>query len=68
MSALTGIELAEDNTPGELRVVCQPDFAAGAGSKKQPLEYGTDVNVKEITRYYDHQVYLKDPRDPSLQA
>ena len=28
--------------------------------------YGTDVNVKDIIRYYDHQVYLKDPRDPSL--
>ena len=24
------------------------------------------MNVKDIIRYYDHQVYLKDPRDPSL--
>ena len=31
------------------------------------LAYGTDVNVAHIIRWYDHQVYLKDPRDPSLQ-
>jgi hypothetical protein len=25
------------------------------------------VNVANIIRWYDHQVYLKDPRDPSLR-
>jgi hypothetical protein len=28
---------------------------------------GTDVDVSNIRRWYDHQLYLKDPRDPSLQ-
>jgi hypothetical protein len=35
--------------------------------KTKDLEYGTDVNVENIKRWYDHQVYLKDPRDPGLQ-
>ena len=55
MRALTGIRLAESNTAGELHV------------KTKDLDYGTDVNVANIKRWYDHQVYLKDPRDPGLQ-
>ena len=31
------------------------------------MAYGTDVGVADIIRYYDHQVYLKDPRDPGLR-
>jgi len=25
------------------------------------------VNVDNIKRWYDHQIYLKDPRDPGLK-
>jgi hypothetical protein len=66
MRALTGIELQEDMTPGELRVVCAKGFATDSANG-EPVQYGTDVNVDQIIRYYDHQVYLKDPRDPSLK-
>jgi hypothetical protein len=57
MAELTGIKLAENDTPGELHVDVTNDR----------LAYGTDVDVAGIIRYYDHQIYLKDPRDPSLQ-
>ena len=67
MSELTGIKLAEDLTPGELRVVCVPEFAQELGATNRVAQFGTDVNVDQIIRYYDHQVYLKDPRDPSLK-
>jgi hypothetical protein len=67
MKALTGIELSEDMTPGELRVVCAPEFAKKIGAKDGQAQYGTDINVEQIARYYDHQIYLKDPRDPSLK-
>jgi hypothetical protein len=67
MAALTGIKLSEDMAPGELRVVCTPDFAKQVSPKDSAAQYGTDINVDQIIRYYDHQVYLKDPRDPSLK-
>jgi hypothetical protein len=63
MIALTGIKLAESMTPGELHV----DYNFPLGGVETAGAYGTDVNVREIIRYYDHQVYLKDPRDPSLK-
>ena len=69
MLALTGIQCREDPMPDELHVDLtdqhrtdgQPSPATGVQS------YGTDVNVRDIIRYYDHQVYLKDPRDPTLK-
>jgi len=36
-------------------------------SLRQGFAYGTDVDVANIIRWYDHQIYLKDPRDPGLQ-
>jgi hypothetical protein len=44
------------DSPTEGRRDARPTFA-----------YGTDVDVADIIRYYDHQVYLKDPRDPGLR-
>jgi hypothetical protein len=67
MSALTGITLAETNTAGELRVEITPTRHPFTRSVLPGFVYGTDVNVHQIIRYYDHQVYLKDPRDPGLQ-
>lgn len=67
ISALTGIRLAEEMTPGELHVdVTNREHPITAGLPAR-LAYGTDERVEEIIRYYDHQVYLKDPRDPGLQ-
>jgi hypothetical protein len=66
MTALTGIKLAESMTPGELHVdITNTNSAYTRGLRNSA--YGTDVNVKGIIRYYDHQAYLKDPRDPRLQ-
>jgi hypothetical protein len=66
MSALTGIRLAEDASAGELHVdVTNRDHPITRGLRAG-LAYGTDERVKEIIRYYDHQIYLKDPRDPGL--
>jgi hypothetical protein len=67
MSALTGIKLVENNSAGELRVDITNDRHAYTTSLPKNFAYGTDVNFADIIRYYDHQVYLKDPRDPSLQ-
>ncbi len=67
MTALTGIKLAEDDTPGELHVDIIDNGSAYAQGLPKDFAYGTDVNVKDIIRYYDHQIYLKDPRDPSLR-
>ncbi|HWG59580.1 MAG TPA: beta-galactosidase [Candidatus Acidoferrales bacterium] len=65
--ALTGIRVAESDTAGELHVdVTSADNLYTRGLTV-PLAYGTDVDVARIKRWYDHQVYLKDPRDPSLQ-
>ncbi len=67
MRALTGIDLAESDSAGELHV--EITFFDHPYSKALPkgFAYGTDVNVENIKRWYDHQVYLKDPRDPSLR-
>jgi hypothetical protein len=66
ISALTGIKLAEDMSPGELHVdVTNREHPITKGLRAG-LAYGTDVRVQEIIRYYDHQIYLKDPRDPGL--
>lgn len=66
MSELTGISLKEDNSSGELRVgITNFDHAYTKGLRSG-FVYGTDVDRDSIIRYYDHQIYLKDPRDPSL--
>jgi hypothetical protein len=67
MRALTGVRFAESNTAGELRVQITAYDHAYTKSLPRDLAYGTDVNVENIKRWYDHQIYLKDPRDPSLQ-
>ena len=64
MRALTGIRLAENDSAGELHVDitnARHPYTRGVAA------YGTDVNVDNIKRWYDHQIYLKDPRDPSLR-
>ncbi len=67
MSELTGIKLGEENKAGELHVDISNHESAYTKALPKDFAYGTDVNVKDIIRYYDHQVYLKDPRDPSLR-
>ncbi len=67
MRELTGIRLAESDSPGELHVDITSFDHAYTKSLPKGFAYGTDVNVENIIRWYDHQVYLKDPRDPSLQ-
>jgi hypothetical protein len=67
MSALTGIRLAESNSVGELRVKVTNFEHPYTKSLPKDFVYGTDVDVNNIIRWYDHQVYLKDPRDPSLR-
>jgi hypothetical protein len=67
MRALTGICLAENNTAGELRVEISSYNHPYTKSLPKGTVYGTDVNVANIIRWYDHQIYLKDPRDPSLK-
>ncbi|HVT81230.1 MAG TPA: beta-galactosidase [Phycisphaerae bacterium] len=62
MTALTGIKFGKDMTPGELHIDGTGHAFAAPG-----IPYGTDVKVTEITRYYDHQLYLKDPRDTTLK-
>jgi hypothetical protein len=66
MRALTGVRLAESATAGELRVQITSYDHAYTKSLPRGFVYGTDVNVENIKRWYDHQIYLKDPRDPSL--
>ena len=67
MSVLTGINLAEDMSYGELHVdVTQLDNPIIRGLPKG-LAYGTDERAEDIIRYYDHRIYLKDPRDPGLE-
>jgi len=36
-------------------------------SLSRSFAYGTDLNVAEIKRYFDHRLYLKDPSDPTLK-
>jgi hypothetical protein len=67
MTALTGIHLGEIESAGELAVQITDAGHPYTRSLPPHFAYGTDVNVQEIIRYYDHQVYLKDPRDPSLR-
>jgi hypothetical protein len=67
MQALTGIHVVEADSPGELHVDIVPSDSPYTHGLPNPTAYGTDVKVAEITRWYDHQLYRKDPRDPSLQ-
>jgi hypothetical protein len=67
MRELTGIKLAESNSAGELHVDLTTTDNPYTKSLPKAMAYGTDVNVANIIRYYDHQIYLKDPRDPGLQ-
>ncbi len=67
MRELTGIRLAESDTTGELHVNITSEDSPYTKGLPKDLAYGTDVNVTHIIRWYDHQIYLKDPRDPSLQ-
>ncbi len=67
MSTLTGITLAGNDTPGELHVDINNSNHPFTSSLPKNFAYGTDVGVQDIIRYYDHQIYLKDPRDPSLR-
>ena len=67
MQALTGIRLAEADSAGELHVDITSYDSPYTDGLPKGLAYGTDVNVANIIRWYDHQVYLKDPRDPGLQ-
>jgi Beta-galactosidase len=66
MRALTGIDLAETNIAGELHVDITSFVDPFTTSLSNNFAYGTDVNVSNIIKYYDHQIYLKDPRDPAL--
>ena len=67
MSALTGIKLAESDTAGALRVEITNFDNPYTKSLHRGFVYGTDVDVNSIIRWYDHRIYLKDPRDPSLR-
>ncbi|HXS98159.1 MAG TPA: beta-galactosidase [Candidatus Limnocylindrales bacterium] len=67
MRALTGIRIGEDDTAGELHVAITSRDHAYTQGLAANFAYGTDVNVENIKRWYDHQIYLKDPRDPGLQ-
>lgn len=67
MSELTGIKLATSITTGELHVDITSFTDPFTTSLPAGFAYGTDMNVAEIIRYYDHQIYLKDPRDPGLR-
>lgn len=67
MRELTGIRLAESESAGELHVEVAPHDSPYTRGLPPGFAYGTDVDVAQIIRWYDHQVYLKDPRDPSLE-
>jgi Beta-galactosidase len=67
IQALTGIRVAETDSTGELHVDITSFDSPYTKGLANPTAYGTDVNVENIKRWYDHQLYLKDPRDPSLQ-
>src|SRR5262249_27253086 len=54
MKVLTGIKLAENSSFGELHVDISNDHHPYTQSLSN-LSYGTDVNVSNIIRYYDHQ-------------
>jgi hypothetical protein len=65
--ALTGIHVAETDSAGELHVNITSSDSPYTHGLPHPTAYGTDINVEDITHWYDHQLYLKDPRDPSLR-
>lgn len=67
IETLTGIHVAETDSPAELHVDITSFDSPYTRGLPHPTAYGTDVNVADITHWYDHQLYLKDPRDPSLQ-
>jgi len=67
IEALTGIHVAETDSPAELHVDITSFDSPYTRGLPHPTAYGTDMNVADITHWYDHQLYLKDPRDPSLQ-
>ncbi len=67
ISELTGIKIAEDMSEGELRVEITDYRHAYTETLPEGFVYGTDVDVESIIRWYDHQIYLKDPRDPKLE-
>lgn len=67
MQDLAGIRLAESDSAGELHVDVTSYDHVYTKSLPEGFAYGTDVNVANIIRWYDHQIYLKDPRDPGLQ-
>jgi hypothetical protein len=67
IEALTGIHVQQTLSSGELHVDVPRSGSVYTAGLSGPLQYGTDVDVAEIKRWYDHQLYLKDPRDPSLQ-
>jgi hypothetical protein len=67
IEALTGIHVKETDSPGELHVDITSFDSPYTSDLKRPMAYGTDVDVENIKRWYDHQLYLKDPRDPGLE-
>jgi hypothetical protein len=67
MRALTGIRLAESDSPGELRVEITARDHPYTRSLPTGLAYGTDVNVESIKPWFDHRLYLKDPTDSTLR-
>ncbi len=64
---LTGLRVAEDKSAGELRVELAASESPYTRGLPPGLAYGTDVNVDQIKRYFDHRLYLKDPTDPTMQ-
>jgi hypothetical protein len=60
MSALTGIRLAESDSPGELRVLLTCQDHPYTNSLPAGLAYGTDLNVENIRLSYNSHGYLKD--------
>jgi hypothetical protein len=67
MQAVTGIHIAETDTPGELRVEISSRDHPYTQSLPAGLAYGTDVNVDSIKPWFDHRLYLKDPSDSTLR-
>ena len=67
MRALTGIRLAESDSPGELRVEITSRDHPYTQSLPAGLAYGTDVNLDSIKPWFDHRIYLKDPSDSTLR-
>jgi hypothetical protein len=58
IEALTGIQVGETDTAGELRVDISSFDTPYTKGLPNPTGYRTDVNVENIKRYYDHQLYL----------